>query len=103
MYASLFPYISDVNVHEIHLELGNRELAEVRLASEITPVPSPLKNRFIGTPNIVTDRIRQLLRHVPADLLVVESDFGPGQPAARATLHTTVKGVHLASTELKLG
>ena len=110
VYAPLFPHILNVNAHEIHLEYANREMAEVHLGGDIAAAGKTVaagvidvKNYFIETANIVADRIRQVLKYVPAELLVVTPDCGLSQTArwaARAKLRAMVEGAHVVREEL---
>lgn len=110
IYAPLFPHILDVNAHEIHLELANREMAEVHLTGDIARAGKTVaagvidvKNYFIETPEIVADRIGQVLEHVPPEKLVVAPDCGLSQTArwaARAKLRAMVEGADLVRAEL---
>ena len=62
-----------------------------------------VKNYFIETPEIVADRIRRVLAHVPPDRLVVAPDCGLSQTArwaARAKLQAMVEGAKIVRGEL---
>ena len=110
IYSPLFPHILDVDAHEIHLEFANREMAEIHLAGEIAASGRTVaagvidvKNYFIETPEIVAERVRQLLKHVPPEQLVLAPDCGLSQTArwaARAKLKVMVEGAKLVRTEL---
>ena len=109
-YAPLFPRILDISAQEIHLEFANREMAELNLAAEIAASGRKVaagvidvKNYFIETPEIVADRIHQVLQYVPADQLVLAPDCGFSETArwaARAKLHALVEGTRLVKSEL---
>jgi len=110
VYAPLFPYILDVHAHEIHLEMANREMAEIELTRAIVNAGKTVaaglidvKNYFVETPAIVADRIRQVLQYVPADQLVVSPDCGLSQTArwaARKKLQAMVEGACIVRKEL---
>lgn len=110
IYAPLFPQVLDVSAHEIHLEFANREMAEVHLAGEIAASGRTVaagvidvKNYFIETPEIVADRIRTVLEHVPPDQLVIAPDCGMSQTArwaARAKLKAMVEGTEIVRAEI---
>lgn len=112
-YLPLFPHILDVDADEIHLEFANREMAEVELAKRIVDAGKTVaaglidvKNYYIETPEIVADRIRTTLAHVPADKLVVTPDCGLSQTArwaARAKLKAMVEGTQIVQRELNGG
>ena len=109
-YAPLFPRILDIAAGEIHLEFANREMAELELAGEIAATGRKVaagvidvKNYFIETPEIVADRIRQVLQHVPAKQLVLAPDCGFSETArwaARAKMHALVEGTRIVRSEL---
>ncbi len=109
-YRPLFPHILDVHADEIHLEMANREMAEVELTREIVGAGKvvnvgivDVKNYFIETPEIVADRIRCVLEYVPPESLAVAPDCGLSQTArwaARAKLKAMVAGAKRVRTEL---
>ncbi len=109
-YAPLFPRILDIEAGEIHLEYANREMAELELAGEIAATGRKVaagvvdvKNYFIETPEIVADRIRQVLQYVPANQLVLAPDCGFSETArwaARKKLYALVEGTRIVKDEL---
>ena len=109
-YAPLFPHILDIEAGEIHMEFANREMAEVELAQQVVEAGKTVaaglidvKNYFVETPEIVADRIRTVLAHVPAGRLVVAPDCGLSQTArwaARAKLKAMVDGAKIVRGEL---
>lgn len=110
VYAPLFPHILDIHADEIHLEMANREMAEVELVRDVAEAGKmvaagliDVKNYFVETPDIVADRIRTVLRHVPPEGLVVAPDCGLSQTArwaARAKLKAMVAGARIVRAEL---
>ncbi len=110
IYAPLFPHILDVSAQELHLEFANREMAELELTKQIAETGRTVaagvidvKNYFIETPEIVANRIRQVLEHVPPDQLVLAPDCGLSETArwaARTKLHALVEGTRLVKAEL---
>ncbi len=109
-YRPIFPYILDANVHEIAMEFANREMAEADLAKQVVEAGKDVaaglidvKNYFVETPEIVADRIRVMLEHVPADRLTVTPDCGFSQTArwaARAKMIAMVEGAKIVRAEL---
>jgi len=110
IYQPLFPHILEVGADEIHLEMANREMAEVHLAGEIARAGKTVaagiidvKNYFIETPEIVADRVRTVLEHVPPEQLVLAPDCGMSQTArwaARKKLQALAAGVQTVRDEI---
>ena len=110
-YEPLFPEILNVAAHEMHLEFANREMAEIHLARQIVDAGKVMvagvidvKNYFIETPEIVADRIRLLLNHVPPDRLALAPDCGFSETArwaARAKMESLAKGAQIVRAELQ--
>ncbi len=111
-YAPLFPRILNIAADEIHLEFANREMAELELAGEVAASGRnvaagviDVKNYFIEPPEMVADRIRQILQYVPPNQLILAPDCGFSETArwaARKKLHALVRGTHLVRNELSL-
>ena len=109
-YAPLFPHILETQADEIHLEMANREMAEVHLARDIAEAGKTVaagvidvKNYFIETPDLVADRIRTVLEHVSPEQLVLAPDCGLSQTArwaARQKLQAMVQGAQLVRDSL---
>lgn len=110
IYEPLFPHILDANTHEYAIEFANREMAEAHLAAQIVEAGKDVaaglidvKNYFIETPEIVADRIRVMLKHVPPERLVVTPDCGFSETArwaARAKMFAMVEGARIVRQEL---
>ena len=110
IYAPIFPHILDANTHEFAMEFANRELAEAELCTQIVEAGKDVaaglidvKNYFIETPEIVADRIRKMLKYVPADRLVITPDCGFSQTArwaARAKMIAMVEGTKIVRSEI---
>lgn len=108
-YRALFPDILTVDTDYFALEFANRELAEIELWSEF---PSKkilaaglmdVKNYHVETPEQIAVRLRETLRHVPADQLWVVPDCGLSQTArwaARSKLKAMVDGTAIVRREL---
>lgn len=103
-YRSLKPMLPDFldfMVDEIHIEMANREFAEIEL---LTPFAEKMdvavgiidvKNYYIESVKDVTERIEKCLKYVPAEKLSVAPDCGLSQTArwaARQKLVNMVKG-----------
>lgn len=109
-YKPLFPHILDAHVDEFAMEFANRELAEVELIAQIAEAGKTVaaglvdvKNYFIEPPELVADRIREALKYVEPDKLVVTPDCGLSQTArwaAVAKLKNMVAGTGNVRDEL---
>ncbi len=108
-YAPMFPAFLDLQVDEIHVEMANREFAELEIIGEIarhTDVAVGIidvKNYFIETPAIVAERVRLCLQHAPAERLAFAPDCGLSQTArwaAKQKLNNMVAGVQIVRQEL---
>jgi len=110
-YAPLFPHILDVRAHEFAMEFANREMAEIGLTAAVVEAGKDVaaglidvKNYFVETPEIVADRIRTALKHVPPENLIVTPDCGLSQTArwaALAKLKAMVAGAKLVRRGLE--
>jgi 5-methyltetrahydropteroyltriglutamate--homocysteine methyltransferase len=105
----MLPDFLDLNVDEIHIEMANREFAEIellqpfaekmRVAAGIVDV----KNYYIESIEDVMERIRRCLQFVPADRLSVAPDCGLSQTArwaCRQKLANLVKGARIVRENL---
>lgn len=108
-YAPLFPAFLDLKVDEMHLEMASREYAELEA---IAPVAERMdvavgiidvKSYLIEPVNMLADRIRECLKHAPADRLVLAPDCGLSQTArwaAKKKLINMVEAAHVVRNEL---
>lgn len=101
-YAPLFPAFFELPVDEIHLEMANREFAEVELIGRIAERRDvavgivDVKSYYIETPSDIAKRVKLCLRHAPAERLAFAPDCGLSQTArwaARRKLAALVEGV----------
>lgn len=97
----MLPDFLDLNVDEIHIEMANREFAEIELLKEFAQKMNvavgiiDVKNYYIETVDDVVERITRCLQFVPAEKLSVAPDCGLSQTArwaARQKLNNMVKG-----------
>jgi 5-methyltetrahydropteroyltriglutamate--homocysteine methyltransferase len=112
-YRPLFPHILELRTDELDMEFANREMAEIGLMREVAEAGKTVaaglvdvKNYFIEPPDLVATRVREVLRYVPPEQLVVTPDCGFSQTArwaARAKLKSMVEGVRIVNRELALG
>lgn len=110
-YRSLRPMLPDflaLSVDEIHIEMANREFAEIELLKpfaekmDVSVGVVDVKNYYIETPQDVAERIQRCLQYVPAEKLSVAPDCGLSQTArwaARQKLTNMVKGAKLVRGE----
>jgi len=101
-YAPLFPDFLDLKVDELHVEMANREYAELEIIGEIAKRTDvavgiiDVKSYFIETPEIIEEKVRTCLEHASADRLVFAPDCGLSQTArwaAKQKLANMVEGV----------
>ena len=97
----MLPDFLDLNVDEIHIEMANREFAEIELLApfaekmDVAVGIIDVKNYYIETEKDVVERIRRCLQYVPAEKLSVAPDCGLSQTArwaSRQKLINMVKG-----------
>ncbi len=90
-YGVMFPDFLDLHVDELHVEMANREFAELELTADIAKRMDvgvgivDVKNYYVETADDVEQRIRACLRYVPADRLSVSPDCGLSQTARWAS------------------
>jgi 5-methyltetrahydropteroyltriglutamate--homocysteine methyltransferase len=106
----MLPDFLDLTVDEIHIEMANREFAEIELLApfaekmDVAVGVVDVKNYYVETPEDVQERIERCLQYVPAEKLSVAPDCGLSQTArwaARQKLANMVKGAHMARKKLK--
>lgn len=97
----MLPDFLDMTVDEIHIEMANREFAEIELLAPFAEKMNvavgiiDVKNYYIETVDDVVDRIKKCLKYVPAEKLSVAPDCGLSQTArwaSRQKLVNMVKG-----------
>lgn len=111
-YRSLKPMLPDfldLKVDEVHLELANREFAEVELLApfaekmDVAAGIIDVKNYYIETVRDVEERIDLCLKYVPAEKLAVAPDCGLSQTArwaSRKKLAAMVEGARAVRRRL---
>jgi 5-methyltetrahydropteroyltriglutamate--homocysteine methyltransferase len=108
-YQPLFPHLARAKVSQLALEFASREMAEVEIAREV-PAPMGLavglvdvKNTWIEPPELVADRLRQVLRYIEPERVHVTPDCGFSQTARHVAvrkLASMVEGVRLVRRDL---
>jgi 5-methyltetrahydropteroyltriglutamate--homocysteine methyltransferase len=103
-YRSIKPMLPDflnLTVDEIHIEMANREFAEIELLQpfaekmDVAVGVVDVKNYYIESVDDVVERIQRCLKYVPAEKLSVAPDCGLSQTArwaARKKLVNMVEG-----------
>ena len=103
-YRSIKPMLPDfleLSVDEIHIEMANREFAEIELLKVFAEKMNvavgviDVKNYYIETVDDVAERIQRCLKYIPAEKLSVAPDCGLSQTArwaSRQKLVNMVKG-----------
>lgn len=111
-YRSVQPMIPDfldLKVNEVHIEMANREFAEIELLETFAKRMNvavgiiDVKNYYVETPEDVAARIKKCLQYIPADKLSVAPDCGLSQTArwaSRQKLINMVKGAKMVRKQL---
>ncbi len=108
-YAPMFPAFLDFTVDEMHLEMANREFAEIEAIGAVAARMDvavgivDVKNYWIETPEEIARRVRLCLAHAPADRLAFAPDCGFSQTArwaAKQKLANMVAGVEMVRASL---
>lgn len=95
----MLPDFLDLKVDEVHVEMANREFAEVELLKEFAQKMDvavgiiDVKNYYIETVDDVVARINKCLEFVPAQKLAVAPDCGLSQTARWASRQKLVNMV----------
>jgi 5-methyltetrahydropteroyltriglutamate--homocysteine methyltransferase len=96
-YAPLFPAFLALKVDEIHLEMANREFAEIEIIRQIVETGKhaavgiiDVKNYYVETPEEVVRRVKLCLRHAPSEALSFAPDCGFSQTARWAAYQKLV-------------
>jgi 5-methyltetrahydropteroyltriglutamate--homocysteine methyltransferase len=108
-YRPLFPHLAKAKVQQLALEFASREMAEIELAREIK-APMELaaglidvKNTWVEPPELVAERLRQVLKYIEPERVSVTPDCGFSQTArflACRKLANMVAGVNLVRREV---
>jgi 5-methyltetrahydropteroyltriglutamate--homocysteine methyltransferase len=110
MVAPMLPDFAEMKVNEVHLEMANREFAEVELLAEFAKHMHvavgivDVKSYYIETVEDIMERIQLCLKYVPAGKLSVAPDCGLSQTArwaARLKLKNMAEGAKRVRATLK--
>jgi 5-methyltetrahydropteroyltriglutamate--homocysteine methyltransferase len=97
----MLPDFLDMTIDEIHIEMANREFAEIELLQPFAEKMHvavgiiDVKNYYVESVDDVVERIHKCLKYVPAEKLSVAPDCGLSQTArwaSRQKLINMVKG-----------
>ncbi len=108
-YAPMFPAYLEMAVNEIHVEMANREYAELEVIGLIAEKKDvavgiiDVKSYFIESSQHVASTVRRCLEFAPPDRLAFAPDCGLSQTArwaAKQKLQNMVEGVHAVRAEL---
>ena len=108
-YAPLFPAFLDLHCDEVHVEMANREYAELAVIGpmaehyDVAVGIIDVKSYYIESAENVADAVRACLQHAPAERLVFAPDCGLSQTArwaAKQKLANMVEGVRRVREEL---
>ena len=111
-YRWMFPALLDARADQLVFEYANREMSEVGLWEELSVDRElgagvvDVKSFYVESPEDVAERIRLVLKHVPAERLYVNPDCGFFQLPRWLTylkLEAMVAGTALVRRELGLG
>ncbi len=95
----MLPDFLDLNVDEIHIEMANREFAEIELLKPFAEKMRvavgiiDVKNYYMETEDDVVERIQRCLKYIPAEKLSVAPDCGLSQTARWASKQKLVNMV----------
>ena len=107
--APMLPDFLDFKVDEIHVEMANREFAEIELIEtfarkmDVAVGVIDVKSYYVETPDDVAAKIKKCLEFVPADKLSVAPDCGLSQTArwaAKKKLVSMVEGARKVREQL---
>lgn len=107
-YNAMFPAFLEMNVDEIHVEMANREFAEIEIITLIAERRDvavgiiDVKSYYIETVEDAAARVRLCLQYAPAERLSFAPDCGLSQTArwaARLKLKNLVTGVRRVREE----
>jgi 5-methyltetrahydropteroyltriglutamate--homocysteine methyltransferase len=108
-YAPMFPVFNAMTVDEIHVEMASRELAELDVVATIAEQHDvavgivDVKSYFVEPPELISERVRECLKHGPPERLALAPDCGLSQTArwaAKQKLVNLVGGVRTVRDEL---
>jgi len=97
--APMFPAFLDFKVDEMHVEMANREFAEIEMISRIAEKMDvavgiiDVKSYYVESVDDIVERIKLCLKYAPAEKLCVAPDCGLSQTARWAAKQKLVNMV----------
>jgi 5-methyltetrahydropteroyltriglutamate--homocysteine methyltransferase len=110
-YRAVLPHLGRAAVGQLALEFASREMTEVELLRALPAAMGvavglvDVKNTWVEPPELVADRLRQVLKYIEPERVHVTPDCGFSQTAravACRKLASMVEGVRLVRRELKV-
>ena len=110
-YKPLFPHLAQAKVQQLALEFASREMAEIELAGEIKAPMSlavglvDVKNTWVEPPELIAERLRQVLKYIDPARVSVTPDCGFSQTARSIAVRKAANmaaGVRLIRKELRV-
>jgi len=107
--APMFPDFLEMKVDEMHLEMANREFAEIELIENISKHKIAaigivdVKSYYIESVDDIVERVKLCLKYAKPDRLSFAPDCGLSQTArwaAKKKLNNMVAGVHKVKQEI---
>jgi len=107
--APMFPDFLDFKVNEMHVEMANREFAEIEMIARIAEKMEvavgivDVKSYYLESVDDIVERIKLCLKYAPAEKLCVAPDCGLSQTArwaARRKLMNMVEGARMVRKQL---
>lgn len=95
----MLPDFLDLDINEIHIEMANREFAEIELLKPFSEKMNvavgiiDVKNYYVESEKDVIERIERCLKYIPAEKLSVAPDCGLSQTARWASKQKLVNMV----------
>ncbi|MBI2808006.1 MAG: methionine synthase [Planctomycetes bacterium] len=109
-YAPLFPHLGRAKVQQLALEFASREMAEIELLKQL-PAPMEVavglvdvKNTWIEPPDLVAQRLTEVLKYIEPERVHVTPDCGFSQTArfiAQKKLANMVEGVRIVRKRIQ--
>src|SRR5205823_2471242 len=106
----LFPHLARAPVQQLAMEFASREMAEIELLEQVKPPMEvavglvDVKNTWIEPPELVAERLRQVLNYIDPERVHVTPDCGFSQTARHVAcrkLASMVEGVTMVRRDAR--